>query len=109
MANGSYNIGEIVIITLQLVNPDYSPIVGMSPVVDEIILPDGNNGILSPLPMVEVSTSPGTYTVSYLPAAPGNYTVLMSVVVNGSTMISMDTFLVNTTSQITVLPRGVVA
>lgn len=93
MGMGSYKVGAEVKIPFQITDGGIA-ITDTVPIVEKIVTPTGAVASGFPANMAAVDSSFGTYEYSYTPEEIGDYIVIISILIDDDTYVSLENFTV---------------
>lgn len=106
MAMGSYSMGAIVRIPLQVTEDGMAVEEYVSPKVKSIIRPNGTSAFNSPQSMVALSEEDSTYSFDYTPDVEGDYVVIITYTLEETEFTVIENFTVSARVNRTVAPRA---
>tara|TARA_B100000131_G_scaffold251559_3_gene245176 strand:+ start:1230 stop:1559 length:330 start_codon:yes stop_codon:yes gene_type:complete len=106
MALGSYGLGAVVRIPLQVTSGGIAETSSISPKIKSIIRPNGTEESDFPKDMVALNTSYGTYYYDYTPPTDGDYVVIITYTVGSQEYTTLEYFTVSVTSTTVGIPRA---
>ncbi len=94
MALGSYFLGAKVRIPIN-VTVDGTPLLGVTPVIERIILPSGSVESGFPKTMIQTHQNSSIYYLDYIPKFIGDYIVISKIIYSGKEYNTIENFTVN--------------